>query len=115
VSPGGLTGGSSGGGFWSTIATWAGSLFGGGHANGGPVSPGMFYEVGEGNKPEMLNMGGHSYLLPGNNGQVTPMRGGGGLSQVLNFNYAAPYDARTESQKNSRLAFETRRAMARNG
>jgi hypothetical protein len=106
---------SSGGGFWSTIATWAGSLFGGGHANGGPVSPGMFYEVGEGNKPEMLNMGGHSYLLPGNNGQVTPMRGGGGLSQVLNFNYAAPYDARTESQKNSRLAFETRRAMARNG
>ncbi|WP_200544059.1 hypothetical protein [Erwinia sp. S38] len=38
--------------------------------NGGPVSAGGLYEFGEGNLPEVLQMGGKSYMLPGNNGRV---------------------------------------------
>jgi DNA-binding protein YbaB len=89
------------------------SLFGGPRAAGGPVSSSRFYEVGENNRPEILRSRGKSYLIPGNNGAVMPMRGGGGVAQTNHFHYAAPYDARTESQKNARLAFETSRAAAR--
>ncbi|MFZ4831543.1 tape measure protein [Rouxiella sp. Mn2063] len=38
--------------------------------NGGPVSADSLYEFGEGNLPEVLQMGGKSYMLPGNNGRV---------------------------------------------
>lgn len=41
-----------------------------GRKNGGPVSAGGLYEFGEGNLPEVLQMGGKSYMLPGNNGRV---------------------------------------------
>lgn len=41
-----------------------------GRKNGGPVSAGNLYEFGEGNLPEMLQMGGKNYMLPGNNGRV---------------------------------------------
>lgn len=50
-----------------------GSLFGGGRANGGPVSSNQIYEVGERNMPEILQSGGKSYLIPGNEGRVTPV------------------------------------------
>lgn len=45
-------------------------LFAGGRKNGGRVSAGNLYEFGEGNLPEMLQMGGKNYMLPGNNGRV---------------------------------------------
>ncbi|VEC02022.1 Uncharacterised protein [Cedecea lapagei] len=38
--------------------------------NGGPVNAGGLYEFGEGNLPEVLQVGGKSYMLPGNNGRV---------------------------------------------
>ncbi|HHT0394659.1 TPA: tape measure protein [Raoultella planticola] len=41
-----------------------------GRKNGGPVSAGNLYEFGEGNMPEVMQMGGKSYMLPGNNGRV---------------------------------------------
>ncbi|MBM7342717.1 tape measure protein [Pantoea coffeiphila] len=41
-----------------------------GRKNGGQVSAGGLYEFGEGNLPEVLQMGGKSYMLPGNNGRV---------------------------------------------
>lgn len=44
--------------------------YGGGRKSGGPVSAGNLYEFGEGNLPELLQMGGKNYLLPGNNGSV---------------------------------------------
>jgi len=65
----GSGGGSSGGGFWASIL---GSIFG--RAQGGMVQPGGLYEVNE-NGPEMLSMGGKSYLLAGGNGAVSPMDG----------------------------------------
>lgn len=41
-----------------------------GRKNGGSVSAGNLYEFGEGNLPEVMQMGGKSYMLPGNNGRV---------------------------------------------
>lgn len=44
----------------------------GGRAAGGPVNPGELYQVNE-NGPELLNVGGKSYLMMGNQpGSVTP-------------------------------------------
>lgn len=67
-------------------------------ALGGPVSGGRLYEVAEGDKAELLEMGGHTYLIPGSDGTVSPsiaadtmplppalagMGGGGGMSGTL--------------------------------
>ncbi|GAB3388098.1 phage tail tape measure protein [Lysobacter fragariae] len=109
------SGGASGGGWFTSLL---GAIFGGGRANGGPVLGGKFYEVNEGGWPEMLQVRNRQLLMmpAGTNGVVRPMRNGGagGISQTNHFHYAAPYDARTESQKNARLAFETQRAASRN-
>lgn len=104
-------GGSAGGG-WAALL---GSFFGGGRANGGPVEANGLYRVNE-RGPELLTVGNRDYLMMGGqSGSVTPNRGGGGLTQVNNFNYAAPYDAQTEEQKNARVGFETKLALRRNG
>ncbi|MNE73329.1 hypothetical protein D3C80_1693340 [compost metagenome] len=52
-----------------------------GRATGGAVAANEMYQVGENNMPEILRSGGKQYLIPGDNGQVIPMkswgRGGG--------------------------------------
>lgn len=55
-----------------------GSLFGGGRANGGPVSAGSFYEVNE-RGPELFSSGGRTFLMPGADGFVTPATPSGGI------------------------------------
>lgn len=67
-APGEMGGGSLGG-FFSSIL----SAFGGGRAYGGDVRGDKFYEVGEGNRPEMANIGGRQFLIPGNRGRVEPI------------------------------------------
>lgn len=55
----------------------SGTSFGGGRAAGGPVSGGSLYEVGEQNRPELFSDArGKTYLIPGNDGRVTPMASG---------------------------------------
>jgi hypothetical protein len=62
-------------GFFGEIAGAFG--FGGGRANGGPVTPGQYYVVGE-NGPEVL--------VPGMSGTVIPNGGGGGgMGLVVNI------------------------------
>ncbi len=41
---------------------------------GGSVNAGMMYEVNERNKPEMFESGGKRYMMPGQNGKVTPFQ-----------------------------------------
>ena len=41
-----------------------------GREHGGPVSRNQMYEIGEKNKPEVLQMGGKNYMIPGNDGRV---------------------------------------------
>lgn len=49
-------------------------------AAGGPTRRSEIYEVVERHQPEMYEENGRSYLLPGGDGQVTPMTPGGGTS-----------------------------------
>ncbi|HID7838852.1 TPA: phage tail length tape measure family protein [Stenotrophomonas maltophilia] len=46
--------------------------YGGGRATGGPVAADLFYQVGEGGKPELFRQNGRTYLIPGDNGAVIP-------------------------------------------
>ena len=59
--------------------------------NGGPVSAGSMYEVGEGNAPEIFQAStGRQYMIPGNSGKVISNKdisGGGGGVVVYNNVY----------------------------
>jgi len=58
--------------------------------NGGPVTSGGLYQVGEGGKPEIFQASnGSQYMIPGDNGKVISnkdIQGGGGMNVVVNFN-----------------------------
>ena len=49
---------------------------GGPRAAGGPTDAAHLYPVGEGGKPELYEENGKHYLIPGDNGQVTPAKAG---------------------------------------
>lgn len=74
------------------ISQVRGSNYGGGRKNGGPVSGGSLYEFGEGNLPEVLQMGGKNYMLPGNNGRVISNRDlGDGEPQITKASTGKQY------------------------
>lgn len=57
--------------------------------NGGPVSAGSMYEVGEGNAPEIFQAStGRQYMIPGNSGKVISNKDitGGGSGLIINNN-----------------------------
>ncbi len=66
-------------GYSGTGAGWInaiGGLLGGKRAGGGPVAAGGMYQVGEGNRPELLTSGNSTYLIPGDAGRVVPITSG---------------------------------------
>ncbi|MEH3509777.1 tail protein (tape measure), partial [Enterobacter asburiae] len=58
--------------------------------NGGPVSAGGMYQVGEGGMPEIYQAStGKQYMIPGDNGKVISnkdMQGGGNIQVSIIFN-----------------------------
>lgn len=84
----------------SSIASWGGAVaiglgamagvmaLAGKRKNGGPVSAGSMYQVGEGGKPEIYQAStGQQYMIPGDNGKVISnkdMQSGGGISVQVN-------------------------------
>ncbi|AUX74321.1 phage tail length tape measure family protein [Erwinia pyrifoliae] len=72
----------------SLLSTIGSISYGGGRKNGGPVSEGTMYQVGEGGKPEIYQAStGKQYMIPGDNGKVISnkdMQGGGGGGVVMN-------------------------------
>lgn len=84
----------------SSIASWGGAVaiglgamagvmaLAGKRKNGGPVSAGSMYQVGEGGKPEIYQAStGKQYMIPGDNGKVISnkdMPSGGGISVQVN-------------------------------
>lgn len=102
--------GTQGGNFLGSVLGALG--FGGGRALGGPVMAGSFYEVGERNRPELFESMGKQFLIPGNQGRVTPMRGGN-ISQTF-IVQGAP-DNRTRTQLAMESGRQASRALARNG
>jgi len=107
-------GSSGGGGLFSIFA----SLFGGGRANGGPVSRGKVYEVNERGTPEVFTAGGRQFLIPPATGRVTPMaesysqRRPSAVYQTINVQ--GKVDMRTADQIARQTGSEIGRAM-RNG
>ncbi|EPY7191702.1 tape measure protein [Klebsiella quasipneumoniae] len=90
------------------------STVSGARYNGGPVSAGGLYQVGEKGKPEIYQAStGKQYMIPGDNGRVISnkdMNGGGGLNvQVVINNQASnaepQYMGATQSDGNYVLEF----------
>ena len=80
-----------------------GMAIAGARYNGGPVSAGSMYRVGERGKPEVYQASnGSQYMIPGDNGKVISnkdMQGGGGGGVVINIqNYTSgTVDAQTSN------------------
>ncbi|AMO81122.1 tape measure protein [Obesumbacterium proteus] len=94
----------------STVGLSSGLALAGMRKNGGPVSAGSMYRVGEGGAPELLQSGGKNYMIPGDGGKVISnadlQTGGGGNIQVsVVFNdYTSgshSYDAQTSQDGNN--------------
>ncbi|SXE82350.1 tape measure protein [Klebsiella variicola] len=81
-------------GIASTVGMAQALSIAGARYNGGPVSAGGLYQVGEKGKPEIYQAStGKQYMIPGDNGKVISnkdMQGGGGLNvQVVINNQAS--------------------------
>lgn len=64
-------------------------MIAGARKDGGPVSAGEMYRVGEGGKPEIFKASnGNQYMIPGDNGKVISNRdiGGGQIPVTVNIN-----------------------------
>ncbi|HBZ3609768.1 TPA: tape measure protein [Klebsiella pneumoniae] len=75
-------------GISSTVGLASGLALAGARYNGGPVSAGGLYQVGEKGKPEIYQAStGKQYMIPGDNGKVISnkdMQSGGGISVQVN-------------------------------
>ncbi|MCW9541957.1 MULTISPECIES: tape measure protein [Klebsiella] len=75
-------------GITSTVGLASGLALAGARYNGGPVSAGSMYQVGEKGKPEIYQAStGKQYMIPGDNGKVISnkdMQSGSGVSVQVN-------------------------------
>ena len=112
-SGGGLFGGSSDSGLGGLFS----ALFsGGGRAIGGPVSKDSIYQVAEKGQPEVLDIRGKQYLIPGADGNVTPLREGttgGGQNIQQNIYVTGTVDPRSAYQVQREAQLELRMAASR--
>ncbi|HGT2678891.1 TPA: tape measure protein [Klebsiella pneumoniae] len=80
-------------GIASTVGMAQALSIAGARYNGGPVSAGGLYQVGEKGKPEIYQAStGKQYMIPGDNGKVISnkdMQGGGGLNVQIVINNQA--------------------------
>lgn len=112
--------------FGGAVAIGLGAMAGilalsGKRKNGGPVSAGGMYQVGEGGMPEIYQAStGKQYMIPGDNGKVISnkdMQGGGGINVVLNVqNYnGSSIDAQASSDGNGGVTVDVIVADLNNG
>lgn len=112
--------------FGGAVAIGIGAMAGilalsGKRKNGGPVSAGGMYQVGEGGMPEIYQAStGKQYMIPGDNGRVISnkdMQGGGGINVVLNIqNYnGSSVDAQASSDGNGGVTVDVIVADLNNG
>ncbi|HCB0479498.1 MULTISPECIES: tail protein (tape measure) [Klebsiella] len=84
----GANAGPASAGISSTVGLANGLALAGARYNGGPVSAGGLYQVGEKGKPEIYQAStGKQYMIPGDNGKVISnkdMQSGGGISVQVN-------------------------------
>lgn len=84
----GANAGPAAAGISSTVGLANGLALAGARYNGGPVSAGGLYQIGEKGKPEIYQAStGKQYMIPGDNGKVISnkdMQSGGGISVRVN-------------------------------
>lgn len=76
----------------------------GGRKNGGPVSPGNVYPVGEGNLPEFMQTSKGLFMIPGDNGKVfsnSDVTGGAPMIQRASTGSAQASEAAKSTSGNS--------------
>lgn len=111
---GGQNNSTGGGGWGQAIGQLIGSFFGGGRANGGPVRADRLYEVGE-KGPELLQVAGRNFLIPGRNGFVQPSQAPGDSIYIQpTIMVQGRVDNRTASQIGSETARKAQIALRRN-
>ncbi|MFP8461792.1 tape measure protein [Enterobacter hormaechei] len=112
--------------FGGAVAIGLGAMAGilalsGKRKNGGPVSAGGMYQVGEGGMPEIYQAStGKQYMIPGDNGRVISnkeMTAGGGGGVVINIqNYtSSSVDARAGTDANGGVTVDVIVADLNNG
>ena len=109
----GANAGPAAAGISSTVGLANGLALAGARYNGGPVSAGGLYQVGEKGKPEIYQAStGKQYMIPGDNGKVISnkdMQGGGLNVQVVINNQASnaepQYMGATQNDGNYVLEF----------
>lgn len=112
--------------FGGAVAIGIGAMAGilalsGKRKNGGPVSAGGMYQVGEGGMPEIYQAStGKQYMIPGDNGRVISnkeMTAGGGGGVVINIqNYtSSSVDAQAGTDSNGGLTVDVIVADLNNG
>ncbi|MCE1382045.1 tail protein (tape measure) [Enterobacter hormaechei] len=109
-------------GIASTVGLAQGLALAGARYNGGPVSAGSMYQVGERRKPEIYQAStGKQYMIPGDNGKVISnkdMQSGSGIQVSVIFNDMSSgqhmYDARA-TQTGNALTVEAFVADMNNG
>lgn len=82
--------------------------------NGGPVSAGSMYQVGEGGMPEIYQASnGSQYMIPGDNGKVLSnkdINGSGGITvinNIENYSSGAMVDTQASSDGNGNVTIQT--------
>lgn len=89
--------------------------------NGGPVSAGGMYQVGEGGMPEIYQAStGKQYMIPGDNGKVISnkeMTAGGGVSVIINVQNmtSATFDAQATNNGDGTITVDAIIADLNNG
>lgn len=108
-------------GIASTVGLAQGLALAGARYNGGPVSAGSMYQVGERGKPEIYQAStGKQYMIPGDNGRVISnkeMNAGGGGGVVINIqNYtSSSVDAQAGTDANGGVTVDVIVADLNNG
>lgn len=98
----------------STVAGAQALALAGACKNGGPVSAGLMYRVGEGGMPEIYQAStGKQYMIPGDNGKVISnkdMQSGGGIvvnNVVENYSSGAQVDTQATRDANGNISIQT--------
>lgn len=108
-------------GITSTVGLASGLAVAGMRKNGGPVSAGSMYQVGEGGMPEIYRAStGKQYMIPGDNGRVISnkeLQGGGGIQVIFNVQNTTPatFDAQVTNNGNNSVTIDAIIADLNNG
>lgn len=108
-------------GIASTVGLAQGLALAGARYNGGPVSAGSMYQVGERGKPEIYQAStGKQYMIPGDNGRVISnkdMTAGGGVSVIINVQNmtSATFDAQATNNGDGTITVDAIIADLNNG